>query len=81
MYQARRPRPDIVLERHVRHIVQRLPEMLDFSSDYPHGEGNADPMARYEPALSSLDEQLRVPFPGANMAECFVSTGDPLPAR
>jgi predicted TIM-barrel fold metal-dependent hydrolase len=62
-------------------LLQQLPEMLVFSSDYPHGEGNADPIALYEPALSSLDEGLRASFLGANMAECFARTGDPLPDR
>jgi predicted TIM-barrel fold metal-dependent hydrolase len=62
-------------------LIQQLPEMLVFSSDYPHGEGNADPIALYEPALSSLDEGLRASFLGANMAECFARTGDPLPER
>jgi hypothetical protein len=52
-----------------------------FFSDYPHGEGNADPIAFYEPALSALDETLRVSFLGANMADCFARIGDPLPAR
>jgi hypothetical protein len=62
-------------------LIQQLPEMLVFSSDYPHGEGNADPIAFYEPALSSLDEGLRASFLGANMAECFARTGDTLPER
>jgi predicted TIM-barrel fold metal-dependent hydrolase len=62
-------------------LLQQLPEMLIFSSDYPHGEGNADPIALYEPALSSLDEGLRASFLGANKAECFARTGDPLPDR
>lgn len=36
-------------------LIQELPEMLVFSSDYPHGEGNANPIALYEPALSALE--------------------------
>ena len=60
---------------------RELPEMLVFSSDYPHGEGNVDPIALYEPELSSLDADLRDRFLGENMVECFARMGDPLPAR
>jgi len=62
-------------------FIQQFPEMLVFSSDYPHGEGNADPIHLYEPALSSLDEPLRRSFLGENMAECFLRMGDPLPTH
>ena len=60
-------------------LIQQLPEMIVFSSDYPHTEGNADPIALYEPALSSLDDSLRTSFLGANIADCFDRMGDPLP--
>jgi len=59
-------------------VFRELPEMLVFSSDYPHGEGNADPIALYEPELSALEPELRTRFLGANMADCFARMGDPL---
>jgi predicted TIM-barrel fold metal-dependent hydrolase len=62
-------------------LLHDFPEIFVFSSDYPHGEGHADPITIYEPALSSVDESLRSWFLGANMAECFARMGDPLPAR
>jgi predicted TIM-barrel fold metal-dependent hydrolase len=58
--------------------LRLLPEMLVFSSDYPHGEGNADPIALYEPELSALSPEVRRGFLGDNIAECFARTGDPL---
>ena len=54
---------------------------LVFSSDYPHHEGNADPIALYGPQLDALDEELRESFLGSNMQGCFTRMGDPLPAR
>ena len=62
-------------------LLQQFPDSFVFSSDYPHGEGNADPVALYEPALSGLDDALRTSFLGGNMAECFTRMGDPLAAR
>jgi predicted TIM-barrel fold metal-dependent hydrolase len=62
-------------------LLQQFPDTFVFSSDYPHGEGNADPLAIYEPALSSLGDVLRKSFLGDNMAECFARMGDPLAAR
>lgn len=59
-------------------IFQELPEMVVFSSDYPHGEGNADPIALYEPQLSELDPTMRAEFLGENIAQCFGRMGDPL---
>jgi predicted TIM-barrel fold metal-dependent hydrolase len=57
----------------------RLPGMLVFSSDYPHGEGNADPIKLYGPGLDELDETTLSLFLGGNMADCFARMGDPLP--
>jgi predicted TIM-barrel fold metal-dependent hydrolase len=59
-------------------ILPVLPEMLVFSSDYPHGEGNVSPMQVLEPALSKLDEAARKLFLGDNLAECYARMGDPL---
>jgi predicted TIM-barrel fold metal-dependent hydrolase len=62
-------------------VLTRLPETLVFSSDYPHHEGNADPIALYGPGLDSLSVELRESFLGANVADCFARMGDPLPTR
>jgi predicted TIM-barrel fold metal-dependent hydrolase len=56
-----------------------ISEMLVFSSDYPHGEGNGDPIALLEPSLKQLTTQGRAAFLGGTMADCFARMGDPLP--
>ncbi len=61
-------------------VLAQLPEMCVFSSDYPHQEGNAEPVELYRPELDALDDELRAWFMGGNMDECFRRTGDPLPA-
>jgi predicted TIM-barrel fold metal-dependent hydrolase len=61
-------------------VLHALPEMVVFSSDFPHLEGNADPIALYEPELSALAPDLRANFLGNTMAESFARTGDPLEA-
>jgi predicted TIM-barrel fold metal-dependent hydrolase len=62
-------------------LLHQFPEMLIFSSDYPHNEGNVDPIGLYEPALSALSTDLRESFLGENIAACFARMGDPLPQR
>jgi len=59
-------------------VLARLPEMCLFSSDYPHQEGNADPINLYRPALDSLDADVRAAFLGGNAEDVFARTGDPL---
>jgi hypothetical protein len=59
-------------------VVTRLPEMVLFSSDYPHQEGNADPIALYGDKLDALDDAVHAGFMGANAAACFAAMGDPL---
>jgi predicted TIM-barrel fold metal-dependent hydrolase len=59
-------------------VLRRFPEMCLFSSDYPHQEGNADPIRLYGSALDDLDAELRERFMGGNAAEAFARTGDPL---
>jgi predicted TIM-barrel fold metal-dependent hydrolase len=59
-------------------VVTRLPEMALFSSDYPHFEGNADPINLYGDALDDLGPDLRDRFLGLNATEAFARTGDPL---
>ena len=59
-------------------VVRALPEMALFSSDYPHFEGNADPIHLYGPGLDALDADLRSDFLGGNALDAFARTGDPL---
>jgi predicted TIM-barrel fold metal-dependent hydrolase len=59
-------------------VVVALPEMASFSSDYPHQEGNADPINAYGDALEDLDPVTRERFMGGNAAEAFARMGDPL---
>jgi predicted TIM-barrel fold metal-dependent hydrolase len=61
--------------------VREDPDTFVFSSDYPHHEGNADPISLYGPELDALDGELRASFLGGNIEECFARMGDPLPAR
>jgi hypothetical protein len=62
-------------------VLAALPEMCVFSSDFPHQEGNAEPIDLYRPALDELDDGLRASFLGGNMDECYRRMDDPLPAR
>lgn len=58
--------------------LDALPEMIVFSSDYPHQEGNVDPINLYGERLQVMDGELQQAFLGSTMAECFARTGDPL---
>lgn len=59
-------------------VVMQLPEMGLFSSDYPHQEGNADPINVYGDRLTALDKSLRDRFLGGNATDVFARMGDPL---
>jgi hypothetical protein len=59
-------------------VLAQLPQMCVFSSDFPHQEGNADPIELYRPALDHLDPELRRAFMGATMQDCYARMGDPL---
>jgi hypothetical protein len=59
-------------------VVAALPEMAMFSSDYPHQEGNADPIGVYGDALRTLDQAVLDRFMGGNATDAFVRMGDPL---
>ena len=59
-------------------VLARFPEMCLFSSDYPHQEGNADPINLYGEPLRQLDASVREAFMGGNAADAFARTGDPL---
>jgi predicted TIM-barrel fold metal-dependent hydrolase len=55
-----------------------LPEVPIFSSDYPHFEGNNDPMGHYERTLGSLPAAEKSAFLGENLAACFARMNDPI---
>lgn len=59
-------------------VVRALPEMALFSSDYPHLEGNADPITLYGDGLDDLGPALRERFLGGNAVDVFARIGDPL---
>ena len=59
-------------------LLQAYPEIMVFSSDYPHTEGNADPINLYRPALDELPAGLRDAFLGETMAASFERMGDPV---
>ena len=59
-------------------VISQVAEMLVFSSDFPHNEGNVDPIAAYGGKLETLPLELRERFLGGTMEECFARTGDPL---
>lgn len=61
-------------------VVTALPEMGLFSSDYPHQEGNADPLNVYGDGLKALEDSVREQFLGGNASDVFARTGDPLVA-
>jgi predicted TIM-barrel fold metal-dependent hydrolase len=57
-------------------LLGQIPDMLVWSTDFPHPEGN---VVYYDPGLATVDEELRSSFLGDNIAECFARMGDPLP--
>ena len=59
-------------------LVETYPEIMVFSSDYPHTEGNADPINLYKPGLDNLAPAVREGFLGETMAECYDRIGDPV---
>jgi predicted TIM-barrel fold metal-dependent hydrolase len=67
-------------DRDALDVLRAIPDLCVFSSDYPHQEGNADPIRLYQPGLDALDPALRASFLGDNVAACYARTGDPLGA-
>ena len=56
------------------------PTVPIFSSDYPHFEGNPDPIGHYDTTLAALSHDTKASFLGDNIAECFARMGDPVAA-
>ena len=59
-------------------LLAQLPEVAVFSSDYPHFEGNPDPVGYYADELATLAPGTRSSFLGESIAGCFERLGDPL---
>jgi predicted TIM-barrel fold metal-dependent hydrolase len=59
-------------------ILKAEPDMIVWSSDFPHPEGSADPVALYGDSLATLDPVLREKFLGKSAQQAFVRMGDPL---
>ena len=59
-------------------VVAALPSMCAFSSDYPHLEGNVEPIQLYGEGLDSLGVDVRRRFLGGNIIDSFAMMGDPL---
>ena len=45
------------------------PQMLLFSTDYPHPEGTKDPIGRFEATMDQVSEQAKERFYRRNLAE------------
>ena len=65
-------------ERATLDVVAALPDMALFSSDYPHQEGNADPINVYGDALQALDPVALERFMGRNASDAYARMGHPL---
>ena len=60
-------------------MMQAVPGVAVFSSDYPHFEGSPDPVGHYRALLRNEGDVAVKGFLGDSIAECFARMGDPLP--
>jgi hypothetical protein len=58
--------------------LEAMPTVPVMSSDYPHFEGNGDPMGYYKKELEACSDADRASFYGGSLAERFAAMGDPL---
>jgi predicted TIM-barrel fold metal-dependent hydrolase len=61
-----------------RALLEALPEVAVFSSDYPHFEGSGDPVAHYDEVFAGVDADLRAGFLAGNILGAYDRMGDPL---
>jgi predicted TIM-barrel fold metal-dependent hydrolase len=54
------------------------PEMLIFSSDFPHIEGSDEPMDYYERELAGASDKQKAGFYGDNINAAYARMGDPI---
>jgi hypothetical protein len=59
-------------------LMERVPGVAVFSSDYPHYEGNPDPLAHYDVELASVDDGARQLFLGGTIVDAYARMGDPI---
>jgi hypothetical protein len=59
-------------------LFEALPGVAVFSSDYPHFEGNGEPMPYYRDLLVDLAADVRDDFYGGSIAAAYERMGDPL---
>jgi predicted TIM-barrel fold metal-dependent hydrolase len=60
-------------------IMQQLPpDMIVFSSDFPHFEGFGNPMGHYADLLANMGKERRDLFLGGSMAALYDRMGDPI---
>jgi predicted TIM-barrel fold metal-dependent hydrolase len=59
-------------------LFEALPGVAVFSSDYPHFEGNGQPLPYYRELLAGVDDDVRDGFLGGSIAEAYDRMGDPL---
>jgi predicted TIM-barrel fold metal-dependent hydrolase len=59
-------------------LFEALPGVAVFSSDYPHFEGNGEPVPYYQQLLADLDADVRDDFYRGSIAEAYERMGDPL---
>jgi predicted TIM-barrel fold metal-dependent hydrolase len=59
-------------------LMEHLPGVAVFSSDYPHFEGNGEPVPYYDELFADLDGATREAFLGGSIAEAYDRMGDPL---
>jgi predicted TIM-barrel fold metal-dependent hydrolase len=61
-----------------RALMEQVPGVAVFSSDYPHYEGNPDPLAHYAHELADADDTTRSRFLGGAVVEAYDRMGDPV---
>lgn len=59
-------------------LMEHLPGVAVFSSDFPHFEGSGEPLPYYESLLADVDDETRDGFLGGSIAEAYDRMGDPL---
>jgi predicted TIM-barrel fold metal-dependent hydrolase len=59
-------------------LMEHLPDVPVFSSDFPHFEGNGEPLPHYDRVLADLDDAARDAFLGGSIADAYARMGDPL---
>ncbi len=59
-------------------LMEDLPGVAVFSSDFPHFEGNGEPLPYYRELLGGVGDDARDGFLGGSIAEAYERMGDPL---